>query len=40
MHFNTFPGIQQKPEELKKMLSGKAEVPIMKPGDSYRFEKQ
>ncbi|MEM0154389.1 MAG: metal-dependent hydrolase [Methanothrix sp.] len=37
MHFNTFPAIQQNPEELKELLKGKAEVPILKPGDSYRF---
>ncbi|MCL4404906.1 MBL fold metallo-hydrolase [Candidatus Marsarchaeota archaeon] len=39
MHFNTFPAIKQNPEELKEMLEGKAEVPIMKPGDTYSFNK-
>ncbi len=38
MHYNTFPGIQQNPEELKQMLAGKAEVPILKPGDTYKFQ--
>ncbi len=38
MHFNTFPVIRQNPEELKEMLSGKAEVPIMKSGDVYTLK--
>ena len=37
MHFNTFPAIKQNQEELKEMLKGKAEVPILNPGDSYSF---
>ncbi|MCL4372096.1 metal-dependent hydrolase [Candidatus Marsarchaeota archaeon] len=37
MHFNTFPAIRQRPEELKELLAGKAEVPMLKPGESYTY---
>jgi L-ascorbate metabolism protein UlaG (beta-lactamase superfamily) len=35
VHYNTFPLVSADPEEFKKRVGGKAEVIILKPGESY-----
>jgi len=35
VHYNTFPIVSADPEEFKKRVGDKAEVIILKPGESY-----
>jgi len=35
VHYNTFPIVRADPEEFKKRVGDKAEVIILKPGESY-----
>jgi len=37
IHYNTFPIIQTNPEEFKARVGNKAEVVILKPGESYNL---
>jgi L-ascorbate metabolism protein UlaG (beta-lactamase superfamily) len=37
MHYNTFPLIQQDPQEFKRLVGSRAEVVILQPGESYEF---
>ncbi|HHE05069.1 MAG TPA: metal-dependent hydrolase [candidate division WOR-3 bacterium] len=37
IHYNTWPPIQAAPEEFKKLVGNKAEVIILKPGQSYEL---
>lgn len=37
MHYNTFDVIKQDPQQFKKLVGGKAEVVVLKPGESYDF---
>ncbi|MDW8035069.1 MAG: hypothetical protein RMI85_01270 [Candidatus Korarchaeum sp.] len=40
MHYQTFPVLQGKPEELRKLLESKGlrvEVIVLKPGESYEI---
>ncbi len=34
MHYHAFPSIQQDPQEFKRLVGSKAEVRILKPGES------
>ncbi|AIF69462.1 metal-dependent hydrolase [Palaeococcus pacificus DY20341] len=37
MHYNTFPPIAKDPEEFKDLVGGKAQVVILKPGESFEL---
>ena len=37
MHYNTFPPIEADPTEFKRLLDGKADVVILKPGEKMNF---
>ncbi len=37
IHYNTFPLVSADPHEFKKRVAGKAEVIILKPGESYNL---
>jgi L-ascorbate metabolism protein UlaG (beta-lactamase superfamily) len=37
MHYNTFDLIKQDPEDFQRLVGGRAEVVILKPGESYEF---
>ena len=37
MHYNTFPPIEADPLEFKRLLDGKAEAVILKPGEKIEF---
>jgi L-ascorbate metabolism protein UlaG (beta-lactamase superfamily) len=37
MHYNTFEVIKQDPQEFKRMVGKRAEVVILKPGESFEF---
>ena len=37
MHYNTFPPIKADPSEFKRLLDGKADVVILKPGEKINF---
>jgi L-ascorbate metabolism protein UlaG (beta-lactamase superfamily) len=37
MHYNTFDVIKQDPQEFKRMVGKRAEVVILKPGESFEF---
>jgi L-ascorbate metabolism protein UlaG (beta-lactamase superfamily) len=37
IHYNTFPLITADPNEFKKLVGNKAEVIILKPGQSYQL---
>ncbi|MFP4687899.1 MAG: metal-dependent hydrolase [bacterium] len=39
MHYNTFPPIEQQPEELTALTGSRAEVVILNPGDSHLLKK-
>ena len=37
MHYNTFPPVEADPSELKRLLDGKTDVVILKPGEKLDF---
>jgi len=37
IHYGTFPGVDTDPQEFKKMVGAKADVIILKPGETYRL---
>lgn len=37
IHYGTFPGVDTDPKEFKKRVGAKAEVIILKPGETYRL---
>lgn len=37
IHYNTWPPIQADPEEFKRLVGNRAEVVILKPGESYEL---
>ncbi|MGH7458373.1 MAG: metal-dependent hydrolase [Longimicrobiaceae bacterium] len=37
MHYNTWPPIEQDPEEFRRLVAGRAEVRVLEPGESWQF---